>query len=83
MSLFLGVCAAGQNSPGPGSYSFATAEKPFTRIKAGFAAGLDRFQDPSGGPRPGPGAYKGAVAPSMVKQSFNITYDDSKLRRFL
>lgn len=58
-------------------------EKPFTRIKAGFAAGLDRFKEASQGPRPGPGTYKGAAAPSMVKQSFNVTYDDSKLKRFL
>lgn len=75
--------AAGQSSPGPGSYSFAKVEKPFTRIKAGFAAGLERFKDPTGKVVPGPGAYKGAAAPSMVKQSFNITYDDSKLKCFL
>ena len=53
--------------------------KPFTRIKAGFAAGTDRFKQSTKGAPPGPGAYDGAQASTLGKPSFNITYDGYKI----
>ena len=79
---------AGDVVPGPGTYSNAAMDlclqqsmKPFTRIKAGFAAGTDRFRTSSKGAAPGPGAYDGVQASTLGKPSFNITYDDHKLNK--
>ena len=74
--------------PGPGTYSNAAmdlrhASKAFTRIKAGFAAGSDRFRVNLKGAPPGPGTYDGASATTLGKQTFNITYDDHKLNKLL
>ncbi|KAA6422522.1 MAG: hypothetical protein FRX49_07383 [Trebouxia sp. A1-2] len=74
--------------PGPGAYSNAGRDlqhvfKPFTRIKAGFAAGTDRFKSSTKGAAPGPGAYDGVQASTLGKASFNVTYDDHKFNKLL
>lgn len=81
-------CCAGNIVPGPGTYGNAGRDlqhvfKPFTRIKAGFAAGTDRFKSSSKGAAPGPGAYDGVQASTLGKASFNITYDDHKFNNLL
>ena len=48
LQLVMQHCCAGDIVPGPGAYSNAERDlqhvfKPFTRIKAGFAAGPDIF----------------------------------------
>ena len=79
---------AGDMVPGPGAYTNAAMDlsmqrslKPFTRIKAGFAAGTERFRTSSKCAPPGPGAYDGAQASTLGKPSFNITYDDHKFNK--
>ena len=57
--------------------------KPFTRIKAGFAAGTDRFRSMTKGGAPGPGTYDGVQTSTFGKPSFNITYDDYKFNKVL
>ena len=85
--MFQHTCV-GDLIPGPGTYSSAALDlcsqhsmKPFTRIKAGFAAGTYRFWTSIMGAAPGPGAYDGVQASTMGKPSFNITYDDHKLNK--
>ena len=79
---------AADKVPGPGTYSNAAMDlqrssKAFTRIKAGFAAGSDRFRVNLKGAPPGPGTYDGASATTLGKQTFNITYDDHRLNKLL
>lgn len=83
-----GHAHAGDIVPGPGAYSNAALDlstqqsmKPFTRIKAGFAAGTDRFGTSSKGAAPGPGAYDGVQASTLGKPTFNVTYDDHRLNK--
>lgn len=86
--LVMQHCCAGDIVPGPGAYSNAGRDlqhvfKPFTRIKAGFAAGTDRFKSSTKGAAPGPGAYDGVQASTLGKASFNVTYDDHKFNKLL
>ena len=88
MQVLSSCCCTGDIVPGPGAYSNAAMDmqrcsKPFTRIKAGFAAGTDRFKTSSKGSAPGPGAYDGAQASTMGKTTFNVTYDDHKINKLL
>lgn len=74
--------------PGPGTYTNSALDlqrslKPFTRIKAGFATGTDRFSTFSNGAAPGPGAYDGVQASTFGRPSFNVTYDDHRLNKIV
>lgn len=65
--------------PGPGAYSGAAADlqrvfKPYVRSSAGFATTSGRYSAAASKKDiPGPGTYD--LAKALLKQTFNVTYD--------